>query len=182
MPAMTVPDLGEKSNAAVLDPTEVASAIALLKGMMIQLQGGSGSTGYIPVSLATRLNSTVDSIDVARQAKGSVTVALSSIVVTTQSSEIDCRGFNAASVECALAASTAGSYVVSVQGCAISGGTFGNCYSLKDDGSHVAMATPSMSVNGNYTYHFRGIPNYIKVTGTRSTDGTLTCKVTPMNF
>ncbi len=173
-------DLGDSADAAVTDPTASASLVAALKGLLTQLQGsGSGSA---PVDMATALSSEYDSINVGKQSKGSVTTAHSAITGTATSNEIDCRGFNAISVEMACSAFSEGNWVASILGCAVSGGTFGVCYQPKDDGTFVAQATPAISADGNTTYYFRGIPNYVKILATRTTDGTLTCKVTPMNL
>ena len=114
--------------------------------------------------------------------KGSVITVHNAIMATATSSEIDCRGFNAISVEMACSTFTSGNWVASIYGCAASGGTFGQCYAPKGDGSFVAQQTPAISTNGNYTFYFKGIPNYMKILATRTTDGTLTCKVTPMNL
>jgi len=142
----------------------------------------AGDTNIGNVDLASALSSEYDSIDVSKMSKGTVTTAHSAITGTATSAEIDCRGFNAISVEMACSAFSSGNWVASILGCAISGGTFGVCYSPKDDGSHVAQATPAISANGNTTYYFRGVPNYVKILATRTTDGTLTCKVTPTNL
>lgn len=139
-------------------------------------------THPVYVSLATALSSTYDSIDVSKMGKGNVTVAHNAITVTATSAEIDCRGFNTISVEMACSAFSSGNWAAAIHGCAISGGTFGPCYSPKDDGTNVAQAIAPISANGNTTYYFRGIPNFVKIVATRTTDGTLTCKITPMNL
>ncbi|MEW6382153.1 MAG: hypothetical protein AB1611_21465 [bacterium] len=173
-------DIGAKADAAVIDPTAAASIIAALKGLLKQLQG-TGS-GYAPVSLSTQLSSEYDTIDVSRMSKGGVVVAHNSITATATSSEIDCRRFNTVSVECSITNVSSGNWLVEILGDAMSGGTFGLCYAPRDDGTFTQMKTPVLTANGNYTYYFRGIPNYIKIKATRTTDGTLTCKVTLMNL
>lgn len=171
---------GAVADAAITDPTASASMIAALKGIIKQLQGdGSGAA---PITLAMILDSDLDSIDVAKMSKGSVTKAHDAIEGTATSSEIDVRGYNAISVEMACSDLSAGNWVAAILGCAISGGTFGQCYTPKDDGTFAAQQTPAISANGNTTYYFKGIPNYVKIEATRTTDGTLTCKVTPMNM
>ncbi len=139
-------------------------------------------TTPLPSSLVTSLSSEYDTIDVAKMSKGGVIVAHDAIVATATSAAIDCRGFNTISVECAVSAITSGNWVIEILGCAIAGGTFGNCYTPKDDGTFVQQKTPVLNANGNTTYYFCGIPNYVKTKATRTTDGTLTCKVTPMNL
>ncbi|MCL6582717.1 MAG: hypothetical protein K6U11_03690 [bacterium] len=173
-------DIGAKCVDAVCDPNAEASIIALLKGLLKQLQGdGSGSA---PVNLAGCLSHEYDTIDVAKQSKGGVTVAHNAITATATSDEIDCRGYNAISVECEVSNITSGNWVVEILGSAISGGTFGNCYQPKDDGDFAQQKTPTLDANGNKTFYFRGVPNFVKIRATRTTDGTLTCRVTPMNL
>jgi hypothetical protein len=175
-----VSNFGAKADTAVTDPTTEASLIAALKGLLKQLQGdGSGS---VPTTMATSLSSEYDTIDIDKMSKGGITVAHDGITATATSDEIDCRGFNTISVEMACSAFSSGNWVGTLHGCAISGGTFGACFTPKDDGTFVAQATPAISVNGNTTYYFKGIPNYVKIVATRTTDGTLTCTVTPMNL
>ncbi|MEW5804071.1 MAG: hypothetical protein AB1847_18405 [bacterium] len=134
-----------------------------------------------PCNLVTLLSAELgDSVDVARQSKGEVVIAHNAITATATSAEIDCRGFNAVSIECAVSAISSGNWLVEILGCAISGGAFGNCYELQA-GTWEIMQTPTLDADGNYTFLVRGIPNYIKIRATRTTDGTLTCTATPMN-
>lgn len=140
------------------------------------------ASGNVMVSLATTLSSSTDSIDVDKMSKGSVTTAHDAIESTATSSEIDCRGYNAISVECAVSAITSGNWLIEVLGCAVTGGTFGNCYAPKSDGTFFQQKTLVLDADGNYTFYFTGIPNYVKIKATRTTDGTLTCKVTSMNL
>jgi len=169
-----------KSEPASTDPTAEVGIIPLLKGILKQLQNGGSM--YAPASLATSISSEYDSINVSKMSKDGIIVAHNAIVATATSAEIDCRGFNTISVEMACSAFTSGNWVAAIHGCAVSGGTFGACYSPKDDGTNVAQAIAAISTNGNTTYYFRGIPNYVKIVATRTTDGTLTCTVTPMNL
>jgi hypothetical protein len=136
----------------------------------------------LPATLVTTLSSEYDTIDVSKMSKGGVVVAHNAITATATSVEIDCRGFNAISVECAVSAITSGNWLVEILGCAMSGGTFGNCFAPRDDGTFIQQKTPVLNSNGDTTYYFRGIPNYMKIKATRTTDGTLTCIVTPMNL
>lgn len=172
--------LGTLVDTAEIDPTEEKSLLAYLKGILTQLQNG-GSL-YAPVSLATAIDAAYDTINVSKMSKGGIIVAHNAIVATATSAEIDCRGFNTISVEMACSAFTSGNWVAAIHGCAITGGTFGACYSPQDAGTNVAQAIAAISANGNTTYYFRGVPNYVKIVATRTTDGTLTCTVTPMNL
>jgi len=138
------------------------------------------NTNAVPVTLVTVLSSEVDSIDVAKMSKGEVDSALEDIVVTTTSSEIDCRGFNAISIEMEVIDSTNG-WTVNILGSAISGGTFGYCYTPKDDGTFTQQVTSELYGDINATFYFTGVPNYVKVEG-EGNDGTLTVRVTPMNL
>ena len=143
---------------------------------------GFGQEDYLPTSLATRISHLIDTIGVASIPKGSVFPAHTAIIATATSAEIDCRNFNTISVECAVSAITSGNWLVEILGCALSGGgTYGNCFTPKDDGTFAQQKTPVLNANGNTTYYFRGIPNYVKIKATRTTDGTLSCTVTPMN-
>ena len=169
-------DIGAVADAAVTDPTASASLIAALKGVIKQLQGDG--SGYAPVSLATALSSTYDTINVDKMSKGNVTTAHNAIVATATSAEIDCRGFNSISVECAVSAIILGNWQIEVHGCAITGGTFGRQF---DENAREAKVT-GLNTNENVTFVFKGIPNYVKIVATRTTDGTLTCKVTPINL
>lgn len=172
--------LGALADTAEIDPTHEESLLAFLKGILKQLQNG-GSL-YAPVSLATSIDAAYDTINVSKMSKGGIVVAHAAIVATATSAEIDCRGFNTISVEMGCSAFSSGNWVGAVHGCAVSGGTFGACYSPKDDGTNVAQAIAAISTNGNTTYYFKGVPNYVKIVATRTTDGTLTCTVTPMNL
>ncbi len=141
--------------------------------------------GQIPTTLTTALSSEYDTIGVATMPKGSVTVAHNAITATATSDPIDCRGFSGISVECAVSAITSGNWLVEILGDAISGGTYGNCYIMSNDGTFIQLKTPVINANGQTTYYFPkdgGLPNYVKIKATRTTDGTLTCKVTPMNI
>jgi hypothetical protein len=175
-------DIGTKADAAVIDPTLPASVIAELKGLLKQLQNTGTAGTYAPVSLATPISSEYDSINISKMSKGGITVAHNAIVATATSVEIDCRGFNTISVEMACSAFSSGNWNAAIHGCAVSGGTFGACFLPQDAGTHIAMTTGALSTNGNYTFYFKGIPNYVKIVATRTTDGTLTCTVTPMNL
>lgn len=173
-------DIGAKADAAVTDPASEASIIAVLKGLLTQMQGGG--SGSNPVTLTTQLSSEYDTINVSKMSKSGVTIAHNAITASATSAEIDCRGFNAVSVECEVSSITSGNWLIEILGNAISGGTFGNCFTPKDDGTFVQQKTPVLTINETTTYYFRGIPNYVKIRATRTTDGTLTCKVTPMNL
>lgn len=120
-------------------------------------------------------------VKLASKWKGSVTAAHSTITATTTSGEIDCRGFNSILVECAVSAITTGNWVVDVQGTLETGGTVGDCYDL-NVATATKLTTGSINANGNSVYLFRGIPDFVKIKATRTTDGTLTCKVQPLNL
>jgi len=143
---------------------------------------GNPSSSPANITLSTKLSSDNDSINVDKMSKGGITVAHSAITATATSAEIDCRGFNTISVECAVSTITSGNWLIEILGCALTGGTFGNCYTPKDDGTFAQQKTPVLNANGNTTYYFRGIPNFVQIKATRTTDGTLTCIVTPMNL
>jgi len=168
-------DIGTTTDPAVTDPEADASVIAALKGLL-ELQGG-GESGVMLVSLATALSSEYDTIDVAKMSKGGIVVTHNAITATATGDEIDCRGFNGIIVECAVSAITSGNWVVEVLGCAVSGGIFGRSY----DSGGGEIKTPELNVNETVNFAFVDISNYVKIKATRTTDGTLTCKITPYN-
>lgn len=110
-----------------------------------------------------------------RIAKGNITTVHTAIVETTISSEIDCDGFNAVNIECAVSElGEGGSWTVDVQGCFVTLGNVGDCYFEGDK-----LSTGVLSSNGVYIFTFRGIPRFIKIKATRTSSGKLTCKVQP---
>lgn len=111
-------------------------------------------------------------------AKGDVTTAIDAKAATTTSNEIDCRGFNSIIVESIV--SGTGNWALDVMGCAVTGGTFGDCYSQQDAGTFTKM-TVTQNADGTRNCIFKGIPNYVKIEATR-TAGTITVKVTPINL
>lgn len=151
-----------------------------------QLSGSNvEEDGSVKVSMTTALSKDFDSMDVAKMSKGAVSVAHAAITATATSAEIDCRGFNALMVECAVSAITSGNWVVEVQGCTITGGTVGLYTNVADAtpaGITNLFKSASMNANGNYILIFKGILDFNKVVATRTTDGTLTCKVQPCNL
>lgn len=143
------------------------------------------SDGSADVNMATALSKDLDSVDVGKMSKGAVTTAVDAKSATTTSTEIDCRGYNSLLVECAVSAITAGNWVVEVQGCTVSGGTVGLYTNLADAapaGIVNVFKSAAMNANGNYILIFKGILDYNKVVATRTTDGTITVKVQPINL
>jgi len=156
-------DIGATADSAVTDPTANASMISALKGLLKQLQGnGSGSAP----------------IDIAKISKGGVTTAHDAIIATATSAEMDWRGFNAVSVECIVSDITSGNWAIEVLGCAISGGTFGRQW---DSNSREAKVE-DLNTNETMIFVFKDIANYGEIRATRTTDGTITVKCTPMNI
>lgn len=117
-----------------------------------------------------------------KSGKALTTTPLSAIVATTTSSVIDMNNYKNISLEITTADFTTGNWVVELLGCMTSDGTFGNIYKEQDAETFVQQKVPSISVNGTYIYTFLNIgAKYLKIKGTRTTDGTLTVKVTPFN-
>jgi hypothetical protein len=136
----------------------------------------------LPVTQSTALNATFDSVDVKLMSKGSTTTPLNAITATTTSTPIDMTKHRHVSVEITVSAFTAGNFVVDLLGASIISGTYGTLHKLKDDGTFAQLKTPTISANGTYTYEFTNIgARYIELRATRTTDGTLTAKVTPYN-
>lgn len=143
------------------------------------------SKGELAVNLASGLDSSLDTVNVNKMGKGDVTTAHAAITATATSAEIDCRGYNSLLVECAVSDITSGNWVVEVQGSAASGGTLGLYTNLADAapaGIVNLYKSASMNADGNYILIFKGILDYNKIVATRTTDGTLTCKVQPFNL
>lgn len=185
----------EGATASKINPLLIAGENAAGKTSNLTVEDGVASikvtgstipdTTPVPANLVTALSHLLDSIDVAKMSKGAVTAAHSAITATATSNEIDCRGFNSLLVECAVSAITSGNWVVEVQGSMESGGTLGLFTNLADAapaGIVNLFKSASMNANGNYVLLFKGITDYVKIVATRTTDGTLTCKVQPMNL
>jgi len=157
-------DIGAITDSAVTDPTASASIIALLKGTLKQFQGsGTGS----------------QNINIFHNSKSSTnTTLLNAVIATTTSAEKNCVTYNAVALECTVSDIISGSWDVEILGCNISGGVFGSIF---DENSR-QMIVQNLNTNATTTFIFKGIPNYIKVVGTRTTDGTLTCIATCLNL
>jgi len=146
-----------------------------LKEILDELVSGGISTQNVDIiDRSNRVNGT---IDVAKMSKGGITVAHDAITATATGDEIDCRGFSGIIVECAVSEITSGNWIIEILGCAVSGGTFGHSY----DSGGGEIKTPALSINETVNFAFVDISNYIRVRATRTTDGTLTCKITPYN-
>lgn len=194
---------GAKADTAVVDPTAAATEIALLKGIIKQLQG-DGTAGKtapvevksstipdtqpVPVNMVTSLSKDVDSIDVAKLSKGGVITPteLTSISATTTSNELtSCEGFNAILVEATVSNITSGNWVIELQGALTAGGTVGQYIDTLGISSPALTnkhISPLLNANGVYIIIFKGIANYNKLVCTRTTDGTLSIKVQPLNL
>lgn len=117
--------------------------------------------------------------------KGAVTTAHNAISASADSSEINCTGFNALLVQCSVSDITSGNWVVEVKGCLETGGSVGSIIYPQDNASPALTMkhiSPAMDANGVYVMVFKGIPNFVKIAATRTTDGTLTCKVQPIKL
>jgi hypothetical protein len=113
-----------------------------------------------------------------------VVTALNAVTATTTSDEISvgASGFKHIKLELTGAAFTSGNFAVTISGCDISGGTFTTINKQKDDATFTPILVPTISTNATFIYVIPFVScNYIKVTGTRTTDGTLTAKVTAFN-
>lgn len=138
--------------------------------------------GSLRITLSTALSSDFDSMNVNKMGKGGTITAHNAIVATTTSDPIDLTYYKHVSIEIAASAFTSGNWVIELLGCNLIGGAFGNIYKAKDDGTFTQLKTPAISANGTYIYEFANIgAKYIQLKSTRTTDGTLTAKVTPYN-
>jgi hypothetical protein len=128
------------------------------------------------------LSKDIDSIDVAKMSGAGTTTALNAVTSTTTSSEIDIRGYKHIQLTLVGAAFSEGNFAVSFLGDSITGGTFGDIYRQLADGTYVKVADITISANVTVTYVLPYIGcKYLKIKGTRTTDGTLTAYVTPFN-
>ena len=158
------------------DPGRIA-----LMGSPSGVEANTDAHGNLDVTLGTTLSSDLDSIDVARQSKGGVTVAHEAITATAASEEVDCRGFNALLVEVTTSAISVGSWEVGVLGTLTSGGAAGPCFDVRS-GNPSPMTSGAVTTNGVALYVFKGIPDYVRIVATRAQDGALTCRVQPVNL
>lgn len=162
----------------------MADTFTHMSGKPVKLLDNGDGTYSIGVSSLTTLSSSLDSIDVAKMSNGGTTIALNAVTSTTTSAEISvgASGFKHVKVELLGASFSSGNFVVSLSGCEISGGTFGSIYVLRDDGTFAALGAMTINSNVNVVYVLPNIAvNYLKIAGTRTTDGTLTARVTPFN-
>jgi len=143
-------------------------------GDVIYVDKGFASTSQTVVSIAS---TTITVGNTATSTESDVTVYL----VTSYGVEIDCRVFRNISVECAVSAISAGNWVIEVLGSSVTGGTLSSCYRLNSLDDWEPMITPELDADGNYTFLFEAVPNYVKIKATRTTDGILDCVVTPFN-
>lgn len=150
------------------------------------MYNGSSWVSSIPnYNMATALSSDTDSVNVGKMGHGTTVTALSAVSATTTSSEISvgAAGYKHVKIELTGASFSSGNFAVTFTGAETSGSTFGAIYKLKSDLSAFATV-PSITISSNVvvTYIIENIGvNYLKVVGTRTTDGTLTAKVTPFN-
>jgi len=142
---------------------------------------GSGITVGDPlfVSLATKLQAALDSIDVSKMSKGAVTTAHAAIADTATSAEISTAGFNAIKVYVGPF-SAAENWTFKVQDCDVSGGTFIDAYEQANTG---VMTLMSYQCNAARSFVFKGVGDHVKIVATR--DGgasSVTVKVLPLNL
>lgn len=128
------------------------------------------------------LSKDIDSIDVGKMSNGGTITALNGITATTTSDEIDLRGYKHIQLTLVGSAFTSGNFAVALKGDSLTGGAFGDIYQQKADNTYAKIADITVNSSGTVTYI---IPNigckYLKLTATRTTDGTLSAYVTPFN-
>jgi len=143
-----------------------------------------GSLANIPVDMATALDKDIDSIDIGKMSNGAMTVALNAIVATTTSAEISvgANGYKHVAIYLEGSAFTSGNFALALTGSALSGGSFGSINRQVDAGTYAEHTLPAISTNANFVYIIPNIGvNFLKITATRTTDGTLTARVVPFN-
>ena len=137
-------------------------------------------TKALSVYLKSALDSSNDSINVAKMSKGEVTTPHNAISATAPSNEIDCSGFNALFVHVDLSATGTPDWTITIQGSPASGGTFVDLYELASGGSYVQMSSGALTTDRAFI--FKGMPDFVKIVATENAGtGTCTVKVQPMN-
>ncbi|MFQ5574665.1 MAG: hypothetical protein ACE5E0_03455 [Terriglobia bacterium] len=118
---------------------------------------------------------------------GKITAAHSAISATATSNEIDVTGYNSILLECVVTNITTGNWVAEVLGALTSEASAGSIHRFTEAaaGAMHKLITPSsgtgfMNADGTYTFLFEDLPNFIKIKATRTTDGTITCRVQPI--
>lgn len=122
-------------------------AVYIEEGFQQALLDVVDSEKNLNVNLATSISKDLDSIDVAKMSKGSVTPL--TFAGAGDSAEINCAGFNSICLQ------VIGSATVIVKGTMITGGT---AYACQDG----ATAMSAAITTGGCVF-FRGIPDYIKI-------------------
>lgn len=145
-----------------------------------------GSLANIPTELASGLDKDIDSFDLAKMSNGGLaSTGLNGITATTISNEIPvgAAGFKHVAIYLEGSAFTSGNFAFTLEGASILGGNYGSIYKQKDDGTFSAALTiPAISTNANLCYVLPNIGvNYLKITATRTTNGTLTVRAIPFN-
>ena len=138
------------------------------------IAGQDTMANSLPVAIASDQSDLP--MEYSTMSRGSTQTLLSGVTATTSSSEVDCSGYNRAALECAVSEITSGNWTVEVKGCFVTSGTVGSIYALRGSGWE-AQITPELDANGVYIFIIENLPPFVKITGTRTTDGTLTAKL-----
>lgn len=143
----------------------------------------------VPTNMVTSLDSDYDSINVDKMGKGGVVSAvalgLSAITATTTSNEFSAEGFNALLVEATVSAIASGNWVIELQGALATGGTVGqyvDTLGIATPALTNKHISPQLNADGVYIIVFRGVADFNKLVCTRTTDGTLSVRVQPLNL
>jgi hypothetical protein len=110
-------------------------------------------------------------LDIDRIYKKQPETLMTAVAVTTTSSKIDARGYNAALLKVTLSA--AKNWTIKLQGAMHEQDTYVDLYELANTGSMAAM---SYQFDASRMFLFKGIPDWIKVVATEDVDGA-TCTV-----
>lgn len=147
---------------------------AFKEGDVVTVDKGFASASQTVISV------TATTVTVGNNSNASTTV-LTMGLTSSVGEPIDCRGFNLFSIECIVSDITAGNWLIEPLGNDEATGTFGELFKICDDGSELQLKPTNQVADGVKIYYFPAICNYIKIRATRTTDGTLTCKITPFN-
>ena len=121
-----------------------------------------------------------DNIAILMPDGGTVThhSAITASVTEAATQEVDCRDYTKVRIECEVSAIVSGNWALSLLGSEASGGTFGGIYQ-DVAGTQTLIELLPLPANGKKIFTINRPPKFIKVVPTRTTDGTLTVKVTP---
>lgn len=168
------------SNGQSISPaTETTQTDGSQKTQVVDNSGANIGTNTNPqITNPQPLSKDIDSIDVAKMSKGSLTVAHNAITSTATSSEIDCRGFNSVRVHVTATGTSGNTVDIALQTAPQSGGAYVDSYN--ENGVTQQKVTGIITPGKSFT--FMGVGDYIKIVATITGTSTVTVSVMPLNL